>query len=145
MKKYSLALLALLSTAVFAASPVVPNESFNPPSNDANKAKVTVPVLTQKSNETSNTTNSENKEKVEVKSEAVQNRSFTEIQGYSTQSTEEYMKRRNSTFQTGLSTCITQLPKNARGERSAEEMLKCANNKGLVNTSENKEKDTKKE
>lgn len=52
---------------------------------------------------------------------------MTDIQILSTQSTEEYMKRRNSTFESELTKCINEIPKNSKGQRSSESMLKCAN------------------
>lgn len=51
----------------------------------------------------------------------------TDIQVLSAQSNEEYMKRRNSTFEGEMNKCINEIPKNAKGQRSSEALIKCAN------------------
>lgn len=51
----------------------------------------------------------------------------SDIQVLSAQSNEEYMQRRNNTFKSELSKCIDELPKDARGLRKSEDLIKCAN------------------
>lgn len=126
MKKILLAVLAVMSSSVFANSgvnnpPVATPQLNQSEVNVQTTSKPNIPVIT-------------NKEAVpviapEVKKEVepVESKTFNEIQGYSTQTTEEYIKRRNATFNTGLSDCINKIPRNAHGKRDAEAMLKCAN------------------
>lgn len=54
---------------------------------------------------------------------------LVEMQKYSSQSNADYLKRRNNEFEGGMSQCINKIPKNSRGERSSDELIKCANNK----------------
>lgn len=59
-----------------------------------------------------------------VVSEPVKNN--TDIQYLSSQSNEQYMKRRNNAFASELTKCIDDIPKNTRGQRNSELVLKCA-------------------
>lgn len=125
MKKILLAVFAVISSSVFAnpgvnSQPVITQEVKQAEVTTQLTATPNIPVINSK-------------EAVPViipevkQAEAVESKTFNEVQGYSTQTTEEYIKRRNATFNTGLSECINKIPRNSQGKRNPEAMLKCAN------------------
>lgn len=138
MKKLLFTALIIASTTAFA-NPVVPTESFKP--NTTVENKVTIPIQQNTTNVqgatnivnvpvlTKQETPVENKSEPAPVKNLKEDKAFVEVQNYSTQTTEEYLKRRNSTFNGSLSACINQIPKNAKGQRDPEAMLKCANSK----------------
>lgn len=118
-----------------------------PTSNTPAPNKVNIPSLAKPSSDSenkggsvSNTNNTVTPRPVVV--EGVKSNSLNDIQTLSSQSNEEYMKRRNNTFQSSMSRCVNSLPKNTKGERSADGILKCMDQKAVAPTNLNTNKNT---